>query len=146
MAGCKNQLIMKYHSKLLVSNICYIEFIMYITKFTTVNILGGILYQEIQTTTSTYKVSIKFWQNISEELFKIEYLIILSQYFGNITQEFFVVSPHECLCKISKLLAEFNKVFNFEKSPIYILPKFNRNLMCASSSRVGNSITILGRY
>ena len=26
MAGCKNQCIMKYHSKLLVSNICHIEF------------------------------------------------------------------------------------------------------------------------
>ena len=35
-------------SKLLVSNICRIEFIVYITKFTTVNILGGILYQEIK--------------------------------------------------------------------------------------------------
>ena len=38
-----------------------------------------------------YKVLIKFWQNINEELLKIEYLIILSQYFENFTQEFFVV-------------------------------------------------------
>ena len=47
MAGCKNQLIMKYHSKLLVSNICDIEFIIYIRKFTIVNMLDGIPYQEI---------------------------------------------------------------------------------------------------
>ena len=47
MAGCKNQFIMKYLSKLLVSNICHIKFIIYIRKFTIVNILGGIPYQEI---------------------------------------------------------------------------------------------------
>ena len=82
---------MKYHSKLLVSNICHIEIIICISKFTIVNILGGIPCQEIQTTTSTYKVLIKFWQNINEQLLKIEYFIILSQYFGNFTQEFFVV-------------------------------------------------------
>ena len=33
---------MKYHSKLLVFNICHIEFIIHISKFTIVNILGGI--------------------------------------------------------------------------------------------------------
>ena len=32
MAGCKNQLIMKYY--------CHIEFIIYIRKFTIVNIFG----------------------------------------------------------------------------------------------------------
>ena len=47
MAGCKNQLNMKYHSKLLVFNICHIEIIICIRKFTIVNILGGIPYQEI---------------------------------------------------------------------------------------------------
>ena len=36
MADCKNQLIMKYHSKFLVSNICHIELIIYIGKFTIV--------------------------------------------------------------------------------------------------------------
>ena len=33
MAGCKNQLNMKYRSKLLVSNICHIEIIICIRKF-----------------------------------------------------------------------------------------------------------------
>ena len=47
MAGCKNQLNMKYHSKHLVSNICHIEIIISIRKFTILNILGGIPYQEI---------------------------------------------------------------------------------------------------
>ena len=40
MAGWKNQLIMKYSRKILVSQICHIEFIIYISKFTIVNILG----------------------------------------------------------------------------------------------------------
>ena len=47
MAGYKNQLNMKYHRKVLVSNICHIEIIICIKKFTIVNILGGIPYQEI---------------------------------------------------------------------------------------------------
>ena len=47
MVGCKNQCIVKYRCKLLVSNLCHIEFIIYIGKFTTVNILAGIPYQEI---------------------------------------------------------------------------------------------------
>ena len=47
MVGCKNELIMKYHSNFLVFNICHIEFIIHISKFTIVNILGGIPYQEI---------------------------------------------------------------------------------------------------
>ena len=28
-------------------------------------------------------ISIKFWQNINQELFKVNYLIKLNQYFGN---------------------------------------------------------------
>ena len=47
MAGCKNQLNMKYHSKLLFSSICQIEIIICIKKFTIVNILCGIPYQEM---------------------------------------------------------------------------------------------------
>ena len=78
MAGCKNQLIMKYHGKFLVSNICQIEFIIYIRKGTIVNTLSGIPYHETLATTSTYKVSIKFCQNINEQLLKIEYLINFS--------------------------------------------------------------------
>ena len=43
----KNQLNLKYHSKLLVFNICHIEIIICIRKFTILNILGGIPCQEI---------------------------------------------------------------------------------------------------
>ena len=32
--------------------------------------------------------------------------------------------------KVSKILVEFNKVFNFEKFVIYVLQKFNRNFIC----------------
>ena len=38
---------MKCHSKLLVCNICHTEIIICNKKFTIVNILGGIPYQEI---------------------------------------------------------------------------------------------------
>ena len=38
---------MKYHTKLLVSNICHTEIIICMRKFTIVNILGGIPSQEI---------------------------------------------------------------------------------------------------
>ena len=38
---------MKYHGKLLVSNICHTEIIICIGKFIIVNILDGIPYQEI---------------------------------------------------------------------------------------------------
>ena len=95
----KNQLITKYHSKLLVSNICHTEIIICKRKLTTVN--------------------------INEEALKIDYIIIFSQYFGNFTQDFFVVWTHDCLCNVSKILAEFITVFNFEKSLIYASPKFN---------------------
>ena len=38
---------MKYHHKLLVSNIFHIEIIICIGKFTIVDLLGGLPYQEI---------------------------------------------------------------------------------------------------
>ena len=38
---------MKYHSKLLVSNICHTEIIICIWKYTIVKTLDGIPYQEI---------------------------------------------------------------------------------------------------
>ena len=41
------------------------------------------------------------------------------------------MSPHDCLCKVSKILAVFSKVFSFEKFFIYVLPKFNSKLICA---------------
>ena len=46
MAGFKNQLNMKHHSKLLVSNIYHIEIIIWARKFMIVNILEGVLIKE----------------------------------------------------------------------------------------------------
>ena len=67
----------------------------------------------------------KFWQSINEEVLKIEYLIILSQYFGNFTQESF-------LCHLMTAFSRFQKYwlslvrYSTLKSPlIYALPKFN---------------------
>ena len=47
MAGCKNQLNIKCHSKHSVFYISHIEIIIFISKFIIVNILRGIPYQEI---------------------------------------------------------------------------------------------------
>ena len=47
------------------------------------------------------------------------------QYFGNFAKECLVVQPHECLCKVSKILTEFNKVLSFEMFLIYVSQKFN---------------------
>ena len=76
-------------------------------------------------TTGAYEVSVKLWLNINEELFKVEYLIKVSQYFGSLAKA--VIRSHNkaFFSKGSKLLAEFNKVFNFEKFVIYVLQKFN---------------------
>ena len=34
--------------------------------------------------------------------------------------------------EVSKIFAEFEKVFNFEKFQIYVFPKLKLNLICAS--------------
>ena len=47
MGDYKNQLTGKHERKFSVPNISHIKFIIYIRKFTTVNILGYISYQEI---------------------------------------------------------------------------------------------------
>ena len=75
--------------------------------------------------TGTYKVLIEFWQNINQKLFKVEYLMKLSKYFGNFAKA--VKRPHNktFFSKVSKIFVEFKKVFNFEKFLIYVLPKFN---------------------
>ena len=36
----------------------------------------------------------------------------------------------DCLCKVSKILAELSEVFNFENFLIYVMPKFDWNLKC----------------
>ena len=56
MAGCKNQFIMKYHCELLVSQICHIEFIIYIRKVTIVNIWIGFPIKKYKQKISSYKV------------------------------------------------------------------------------------------
>ena len=64
---------------------------------------------------------------------KVEYLVSFSQYFENFTK---AINHGSCnktfLRKVSETLAESNEVFNFEKFLIYVLAKFNLNLVCAS--------------
>ena len=58
---------------------------------------------------------------MNEAVLKIEYLIIFSQYFGNFTQDFFVVWPRDYLCNVSKILAEFLIRYSTLKNPSFML-------------------------
>ena len=107
---------MKSHRNFIVSDICHNEFIIYIRKFTIVNILIQILYQEISITTGTYKVSIEFWQKINQELFKADYLMKLSKYSGNFAKAVKRSHNWTLFNKVSKIFSEFMKVFNFKSS------------------------------
>ena len=71
-------------------------------------------------TTGMYKVSIKF---LDEELFKVAYLIELSQNFRNLAEAVMRLYSKTLFSKAFKVLADFNEVFNFEKFLIYVLPK-----------------------
>ena len=46
--------------------------------------------------------------NINEELFKDEYLIKLSQYFGNLAKAVMRSYNKTFFCKVSNVLAEYN--------------------------------------
>ena len=101
---------MKYHSKLLVANICHTEII----------ICEHFPRRNINNKPAPISSLIKFWQSINEEVLKIEYLIILSQYFGNCTQDFL-------LCDLMTAFAMFQKYwlslgrYSTLKSPSFML-------------------------
>ena len=66
-------------------------------------------------TTNSYKFPIKFYYSIDQKIFKVEYLIKLSQYFGNFAKAVIRSYNKTFFQKVSKILAEFDTVFNFEK-------------------------------
>ena len=66
------------------------------------------------------KFQLNLWQNINEEFFKAEYLIKLSQYVRNLAKEVMRLCNKTFFSKASKVLADFNKIF---QSLIYVLPK-----------------------
>ena len=111
---------MKYHSKHLVCNICHTEIIICNRKFTIVNFLGGIPCQEIYTTTSTYKVLIKFWQSINEEVLKVEYHIIFSQYFGTLLKTFLLCDLMTAFAMLKKYWLSLIR-YSTLKSPSFML-------------------------
>ena len=115
----------KYERKLSVANISHIKFIICIRKFTTVNIVGYISYKKYELQLAYIKFQLNLWQNINEELFKVEYLIQLSQYFRNLAEAVMRLYNKIFFSKAFKVLADFNKVLNFEKFLIYVLSKFN---------------------
>ena len=68
---------------------------------------------------------VEFWENMNEELVKVEYLVNFSQYFENFTKVIIGSFNKTYVRKISKTLAEFDEVFKFEKFLIYVSAKFN---------------------
>ena len=79
-------------------------------------------------TDGSYKAPIKLWQNTDQKIFKVEYLIKLSQYFGNFAKAVIRSYNKTFFRKVSKILAEFDKLFNFEKFLIYALPNLIETL------------------
>ena len=69
------------------------------------------------------KFQLNIWQNITEELFKVEYLLKLSQYFRNLVEAVMRLYSKTFFIKAFKVLADFKKLFNFEKFLIYVLAK-----------------------
>ena len=66
-------------------------------------------------------VSIKLPAKDKQETFEAKYFLKLGQHFGNFTTGSFLVWPHICLSKVSKIFAQFKKIFNFKKFLIYFL-------------------------
>ena len=66
---------------------------------------------------------LNLWQNINQELFKVKNLIKLSQYFRNLVESVMKLYSKTFFGKAFKVLADFDKLFNFEKFLIYDLPK-----------------------
>ena len=72
MRGCNYQSTGKYERKCLVSNISHIKFITYIRKFTTVNILGYISYQDNSKIFEDMEGQLVFWDTLTfQTLFKV---------------------------------------------------------------------------
>ena len=62
---------------------------------------------------SIYHFNFIKFKNIKEGLFKVEYLIKLSQYFENLAKAVMRSHNNKFLSKVSKILTEVDKVFNF---------------------------------
>ena len=124
MGRYKNQLTGKYERKVSVSDI----FLTLNSLFTLEN-LPLLTYwvtfpiSKYESKLACIKFQLNLWQNINEELFKVEYLIKLSQYFRNLAEAVMRLYSKTFFSKAFKLLADFNKLFNFEKFLIYVLPE-----------------------
>ena len=111
---------MKYHRKLLVSDICHTEIIICIRKFSIVNVLVGILYQEIQTTTSTYKVLIKFWKSIIEEFLNLNTLLASANILETLLKNFLLCDPMTAFQRFQKYWLSLVR-YSTLKSPSFML-------------------------
>ena len=104
---------MKYGRKFLASSSYQNIFIAYIKKIYHWKHSGADFLVRNITNNQHSRVSIKFWQSISEGLFKAEYLNKFSQYFGNLAKAVMRSHNKKLLSKASKIFGEDNKIFNF---------------------------------
>ena len=123
MGGYKNQLL-----ESMKENFQFLTFLTLNSLFTSENLLLLTFWVTFPIRKYGWKLAcIKFqlniWQNINEELFKVEYLIKLSQCFRNLSEAVMRLYSIKFFDKAFKVLADFNKLFNFEKFLIYVLPK-----------------------
>ena len=123
MEGYKNQLSGKYERKFSVSNISHIKFIIYIRNLPLIAFLATFPIRKYEWQLACIKFQLNLWQNINKELFKVEYLIKLSQYLRNFAEAVMKLYSKTFFNKAFKVLAEFNKLFNFEKFLFYVLTK-----------------------
>ena len=72
-------------------------------------------------TPGAYQVQLNFCETFSKLNTLLNSANILETFLKNVL----LCDLMDCLCKVFKILAEFNKVFNFEKFLIYVQPKFN---------------------
>ena len=56
----------------------------------------------------TINFQLNLWQNINEELFKVEYLLKLSQYIKNLAEAVMRLYNRTFFSKAFKVLADFN--------------------------------------
>ena len=73
--------------KFLVSDICCIEIVRYIKKFTIVNIFGRSLIKKCKLLLIHEKFQLNVQQKTRGECFEVEYFVKLSQYFFNLDKQ-----------------------------------------------------------
>ena len=85
-------------------------------------------------TTACIMFQLNLWQNINEELFKVEYLIKLSQYFRNLVKAVMILLALTILCScihqvdFSYFLSSYLSIYSLRVFNIIIKSRFKKRL------------------